>query len=67
MVSNMVYKYEGWSLYKKEVKLYTGKKQSIYFFSRRKPKSGTPCDLPDGFIVKRLNNTGSRIPYIRRK
>ncbi len=62
----MVYKYEGWTLYSRNVKLKGGKIQTIYFFSKRKPKSGTPCDMPDGFIVKRLNNTGSVIPYIRR-
>ena len=63
----MVYKFEGWTLYCRDVRLKGGKNQRIYFFSKKKPKSGTPCDMPDGFIVKKINNTGSNMPYLRRR
>ena len=47
----MVFKHEGWTLYKKDVKLKGGKIQTIYYFSKGTPKSGTPCDKPDNMIV----------------
>ena len=47
----MAYTYEGWTLYTRDVKLKGGRNQTIYFFSKRTPKSGTPCQLPDGFKV----------------
>jgi hypothetical protein len=42
----MAYKYNDWTLYCKDVKLKNcNKLQTIYFFSKRQPKSGSPCDL----------------------
>ena len=61
----MVYTYEGWTLYCKDVKLKGGKIQTIYFFSKRRPKSGTPCNLPDGYKVEVNKRTG--LPYLKKK
>src|SRR2546427_673488 len=40
----MPYTYQGWTLYLRDVKLKKGPKVTIYFFSKRKPKSGKPMD-----------------------
>ncbi len=40
----MPYTYQGWTLYSRDVKLKKGPKVTIYFFSKRKPKSGKPMD-----------------------
>jgi hypothetical protein len=61
----MLYRYEDWVLYKKDVTLKGGKKQTIYFFTKRTPKSGTPCDLPNGYIVNVNKRTG--LPYLKKK
>ena len=61
----MAYTYEGWTLYKREVTLRGGRNQTIYFFSKRKPKSGTPCDLPKGYKVGVNERTG--LPYLKKK
>ena len=63
----MGYKQEKWKLYKRNVQLKGGKKQIIYFFSKKIPKSGMECDLPEGYIVKKIKNTGSNMPYLRKK
>lgn len=61
----MAYTYEGWTLYKRDVKLRSGKIQTIYFFSKRTPKSGEPCDLPNGYTVGVNKRTG--LPYLKKK
>lgn len=61
----MVYKHEGWTLYTRNVNLKGGRKQTIYFFSKRSPKSGTPCDLPTGYAVGVNKRTG--LPYLKKK
>src|SRR5947199_120795 len=38
----MPYTYQGWTLYSRDVKLKKGPKVTIYFFSKRKPKSAEP-------------------------
>jgi len=39
-------------LHKSEVTLRGGRKQTIYFFTKvPKNDKGTPCDLPEGYIV----------------
>src|SRR5207302_9881114 len=38
--SNMPYAYQEWTLYSRGVKLKKGPNVTIYFFSKRKPKSG---------------------------
>jgi hypothetical protein len=61
----MVYTHEGWTLYCKDVKLKGGKIQTIYFFSKRTPKSGKPCDKPDNMTVGVNKKTG--LPYLKKK
>jgi hypothetical protein len=52
-------------LYKKDVKLKCNIMQTIYFFSKRTPKSGTPCDLPDGYEVVINERTG--LPLLKKE
>ena len=61
----MAYVYEGWTLYKRDVILKGGRKQTIYFFSKRLPKSGTPTDMPPGYGVGVNKRTG--LPYLKKK
>lgn len=56
------YKYNDYTLYSKPVRLKNGKLQIIYFFSKRKPKSGTPIALPNGYQVG--VNKRSGLPYL---
>ena len=60
----MPYEHKGYTLHTRQVQLNGGKKQQIYFFSGRKPKSGKPCDMPDGYKVGVNKKTG--LPYLRR-
>jgi len=48
-----------------EVELKGGRMQTIYFFSKRTPKSGKPCDKPDNMIVGVNKRTG--LPYLKKK
>lgn len=52
-------------LHKRDVKLKGGKVQTIYFFAKKKPKSGKPCDMPDGYLVGVNKRTG--LPYLKKK
>jgi len=61
----MSYSYESWTLYKKDVTLKDGKIQTIYFFTKRTPKSGRPCNLPKGYMVRVNDRTG--LPYLKKK
>ena len=61
----MVYKYNEYTLYCKDVKLkHCDRLQTIYFFSKRQPKSGDPCDLPQGYIVELNKRTG--LPLLKK-
>jgi hypothetical protein len=60
----MTYEHDGWKLYKRDVILKGGRSQTIYFFSKRTPKSGTPCDLPAGYTVGVNKRTG--LPYLKK-
>lgn len=60
----MAYEHEGWTLYTREVELKGGRNQRIYFFSKKKPKSGVPCDKPDGWEVGSNDRTG--MLYLKR-
>src|SRR5436309_7491423 len=63
--SNMPYTYQGWTLYSREVKLKKGPKVTIYFFSKRKPKSGKPMDeMPKNRKVGVNKRTG--LPFLRK-
>ena len=61
----MAYTYKDWTLHKRDVKLKGGKNQTIYFFAKKKPKSGGPCDMPEGYrLLKTNEKRGSGMPYI---
>jgi hypothetical protein len=60
----MVYEQNGWKLYKRDVTLKGGRNQTIYFFSKRTPNSGTPCDMPPGYTVGVNKRTG--LPYLKK-
>ena len=59
------YKYGNYTLYSKLVRLKNGKIQIIYFFSKKKPKSGTPALLPVGFKVEMSKRSG--LPYLKKR
>ncbi len=57
--------YGDYTLYSKLVRLKNTKLQVIYFFSKRKPKSGTPTSFPVGFEVAMSKRSG--LPYLKKK
>lgn len=61
----MAFTYEGWTLYKRDVTLKGGRQQTIYFFSKRTPKSGTPAEKPAGYVVGVNKRTG--LPYLKKQ
>ena len=61
----MAFTHEGWTLYSRNVKLKGGRNQIIYFFSRKTPKSGSPCDKPTNYVVGVNKRTG--LPYLKKK
>ena len=61
----MVFTHEGWTLYTRDVKLKGGRNQTIYFFSKKTPKSGKPCDKCDNMAVGVNKRTG--LPYLKKK
>jgi hypothetical protein len=62
----MVYKEGLYTLHQLSVNLRGGRKQMIYFFSKAKPKNGTPCDIPNGYKIGGKNKkTG--LPYLSKK
>lgn len=60
----MPYMYKSWALYKQDIEFKDGRKQTIYFFTRWKPKRGTPCNLPDGYTVVVNERTG--LPHLEK-
>ena len=59
------YKYREYVLYKKEVKLGSGKIRTIHYFSKYKTDDEKQVQLPDGYEIRENKKTG--VPYIRRK
>jgi len=59
------YKHGEYILYTKEVKLRGGRKQRIYFFSKKQPEDATPCPLPEGYEVKVNEKTG--LPLLKKR
>jgi len=59
------YKYGDYTLYAKLIQLKNRKIQIIYFFSKRKPKSGTPTAFPYGFKVEVTKRSG--LPYLKKR
>lgn len=54
-----------WKLFTRMVTLRGGMNQQIYYFSRGKPKSGKPTDMPTGYKVGINKRTG--LPYLAKK
>lgn len=61
----MAYKHGDYTLHNMKVNLRGGREQTIYFFSKKKPKSGSPCDKPDNKVVGVNKRTG--LPYLKNK
>lgn len=59
----MVFKYQGWTLYVIEPKFKNIGKRKMYFFSKKKPKRGTPCDKPNNMVVE--ISKYAHLPYLR--
>ncbi len=59
----MTYTHGSYKLYKKNVILKSGYKHTIYFFSSKQPKSGTLCDMPEGYEVG--VNKKTNMPYLK--
>ncbi len=60
-----VYTHGEYTLYTRDVTLRSGRTQTIYFFSKKKPERGIPCDKPNDFIVDINKRTG--MPYLKKK
>ena len=58
------FEHRGYTLYTRLVELKGGREQRIYFFSKRKPRSGMPCAKPEGYEVGVNNRTG--LPYLKK-
>jgi len=58
------FKHGEYTLYTMDIKLRSGKVRSLHFFSKRLPKSGTPCDLPSGYSVETNKRNG--MPYLKK-
>ena len=61
----MAYTYKGYTLYTRKVKLRGNREQTIYYFSKGTPKSGTPCDLPPGYKV--CENPTTKFVYLKKE
>ena len=60
-----VFRWGDWTLYVRIVILKNdGKERPIYFFSKKTPKSGTPCAMPDGYEVGISDR--SSMPYLQK-
>lgn len=59
------FKFNGYTLHKKDVKLANKNgNRTIYFFSKRKPRSGKPCAKPAGYHVGVNERTG--LPFLKK-
>lgn len=56
--------YKGYTLHSRSVKLNGGGSRTIYFFSKRKPRSGKPCAKPAGYHVGVNERTG--LPFLKK-
>ena len=64
--SGIPFTFNGYTLYHKVVQLKndSGRKRTIYFFSKRKPKSGKMCAKPAGYHVGVNERTG--LPFLKK-
>ena len=60
-----IFRYGEWTLYVRMVLLKNDEgERPIYFFSKKEPKSGTPCAMPEGYEVGISDR--SSMPYLQR-
>lgn len=59
----MTFTFKGWTLYVIEPKFKNIGKRKMYFFSKEKPKRGTPCDKPSNMIV--TDNNKAHLPVLK--
>ena len=65
VASGIPFTYDGYTLYTRDVVLNSGGgKRTIYFFSKRKPKSGRMCAKPLGYHVGVNERTG--LPFLKK-
>ena len=60
----MAYKHGNYTLHSKDVKLKGGRNQTIFFFAKGKPKSGSPAEKPGNMTVGVNKRTG--LPYLKK-
>ena len=63
-MNGMPYTQDGYTLHSRDVELKNGGTQTIYFFAKKIPKSGKPCDMPPGYEVGVNKATG--LPYLKK-
>lgn len=63
-VSGLPFEKDGYVLHKRDVTLKGGRRQTIFFFSKAKPKSGSPSEMPTGYKVGVNKRTG--LPYLKK-
>lgn len=56
---------DGYTLHGRDVELRGGRTQTIYFFAKRKPKSGHPVPMPAGYEVGGKHPT-TGLPYLHK-
>jgi len=59
-----VCRYEDYTLFTREVTYKNGRKQTMYFFSKKIPEIGKSCKLPDGYMI--LTNSKTDLPYLKK-
>jgi hypothetical protein len=58
------FEFNGYTLYSRDVKLKGAKQRTIYFFSKRTPKSGVPAPKPVGYHVGMNEDSG--LPFLKK-
>ena len=58
------FRFGDWILYKRDVRLKSGKSTIIHFFSRKTPKSGVPTSMPKGYEIGISDR--SDMPYLHK-
>lgn len=61
----MVYTYGDWKLHEIVINVRNAGPRTMYFFSKKKPKKGTPCDMPEGYEI--LVNQKTGLPVLKYK
>jgi len=62
----MPFQYEGWTLYRRDLKVKPGIKATVYFFSKKQPESADPVnELPIDREVAVNMRTG--LPFLKSK